>query len=213
MPRFSMLVGSWRDDKEPTQIPFNAVDLPGVGSWLSGRVLQSKPRNPIQMLWEDELAGGGLYWELFPQPDPTALRSPEGYRRLSSYLAGPIPLIRREIGNALGEAGVDNVDYYPVEVFNTQTGECCNDYLAINIVGVVRAADMQKSKAVAHNAQGLVSVDFDSLALDESSIRDLKLFRLAECVTGIVIRDDVKQYLESLGGFGLVFADPMEWSG
>jgi len=208
-----MLEGSWLDDKEPTQIPDNSIDVPGADSWLSGQAFRAKISDPIILNWRQETFGGGVYWQMFPAPDPTALRSPEGYRRWSSYLSGAIPLVLKEIHNVLVEAGVDNVDAYPTEIHNQSTGERCRDYVAINIIGIVKAADMERSAVVSHNPQGLISVDFDSLVLNESVIADLKIFRLAECVTGIVIREDIKDYIERSGNFGMIFTDPEVWVG
>ena len=113
---------------------------------------------------------------------------------------------------ALQEAGVDNLDCYPAVIKDTVKGITYKDYKAVNIIGIIACADLGKSK---HTAFGdpLIDVDFDSLAIDEAKTRDALMFRLAECVSGIVVHEKVKEHLEAKGIAYLDFTPPGEWVG
>ena len=112
----------------------------------------------------------------------------------------------------LERAGVDNLDLYECVLSNPVTGTTFTDYKAVNIIGLVAAADMGKSKYQAPT--GLVTdVDFDSLVIDQARVGDLLLFRLAECVSGIVVHESVKRAVDASGIPYLDWVDPREWVG
>lgn len=58
-------------------------------------------------------------------------------------------------------------------------------YKAVNVLGLIAAADMDKSVATVHDGIPLIDVDFDELVVDETKTRDIQLFRLAESSKGI----------------------------
>lgn len=130
-----------------------------------------------------------------------------------SFYKPVMPLFRKEIVAAMREAGVDNIDCYRAEIRDAKTGEVDEDYIAVNIVGLVSAADLSRSESDDPSGTGMIDMDFDSLAIDEQKARGFKMFRLAESTSGIVIHRTVKEHLESKGGFGLVFVHPSEWIG
>ena len=70
---------------------------------------------------------------------------------------------------------------------------------------------MSKSKATGGGP--LIDVDFESVTIDETKARDLLLFRLAECVSGIVVHERVKSLSERRGVVGLDFVRPEDWAG
>ena len=89
---------------------------------------------------------------------------------------------------ALHECGVDNLEIYETVIQSRTDGSECRDYDAVNIIGLVAAAHMEKSTARAEeDSDGLVDVDFDGLVIDEAKAAGFPLFRLAECTSGIVI--------------------------
>ncbi len=113
----------------------------------------------------------------------------------------------------LAEAGVDNLDTYPVRITDTETGEVCEDYRAVNVLGLVAAADMDASNWTDPTGRGLASVDFDGVAIDPAKTHGLRMFRMAECVSGVLVADVVRVALEEAGGFGLRFVQPENWIG
>lgn len=114
---------------------------------------------------------------------------------------------------AVTAAGVDNLDRYDAVIRDPATGKTWNDYKAINIVGVVACADLSKSKWTAASGSPLVDTDFDSLAIDERRAGGALMFRLAECVTAIVIHEKVRSSLEEHRVEYLDYTPPAEWVG
>jgi hypothetical protein len=163
--------------------------IAGVDSWLLGARFAAPIPNPIRMTWSTESEGP----------------------RLKVYDA-TIPLWHGDVLAALAAAGVDNLDVYPAEITDPRDGSVTREWSAVNVLGAVAAADMARSRFVAHGAPALIDVDFDSLVLDPEKTRDLPLFRLAECVTTILVHADVKRALEAERGFGLAFLAPADWS-
>jgi hypothetical protein len=124
-----------------------------------------------------------------------------------------ILLFTKAMITAFEDAGVDNLDYYDAVVRDPATGRKYDEYRAVNIIGVVAAADLAKSTWTAPSGSPIVDVDFDSLTLDENKIRGPLMFRLAECITGIVVHEQVKRGLEQAKIPYLDFTDPGNWIG
>jgi hypothetical protein len=165
-------------------------DLPGIASWLTGKKFPAPPPDPIVLTWDPEDEEG----------PPQAM-----------YKAG-IPMMTRRMHDALRQAGVDNLDVYPVEVRSRASSEGNRDYVAFNVIGVIRAADMSKSRHDPSLEPHLIAVGFDGVTIDESKTGGALLFRLAENVTAIVVHDRVKRHLEGLG-LGVTFVPPEKWVG
>jgi hypothetical protein len=124
----------------------------------------------------------------------------------------PLPLVSKRLAEALKHASVTNIDYYPAEIRNESTGETFNDHLAFNLIGLVAAADLSASDYDSPEGP-LISVDFDSLVIDEEKARRVPMFRLAECVTAIIVHESVKKAIEGAGIDTLTFIPPEEWVG
>lgn len=117
-------------------------------------------------------------------------------------------LFRDDLISALHECGVDNVDYYETKVKDPESGVVHTNYKAANIIGLVAAADMAKSDATVHPGGPVLDVDFDRLAIDESKVGGLLMFRLAESSTTVLVHERVKTYLVKKGFNNLTFYDP-----
>lgn len=207
---------------EPTQKPLD-VDFDdweeewGLGEddveFLLGQSMKNLGiPQPIVMHWDEEIAGGGIAWELEGTPSKGP-RNAQGIRRKWAYKACNPPLFHKDLITAINECGVDNLETFDVKIIDPTTHEVCEDYKAINVVGLIKAVDMSGSVATVHSEDGLGDTDFDSVKLDEVAIRGLKMFRLAESVNAIVIHNLVKEHLEAKGGFELTFTEPEKWVG
>ena len=113
---------------------------------------------------------------------------------------------------ALHKAGVDNLDCYNTVISDPETGKVYSDYKAVNIIGVIACADIKASECESFG-EPLIDMDFDSLVIDETKTHGALMFRLAECITGIVVHEKVKQCLEDCGIQYLDFILPEEWVG
>ena len=131
--------------------------------------------------------------------------------RVPDFLDGTIPLMSDRLINALKEAGVDNIDAYRAELRLADGTLASSQYKAINVIGVVSAADMAKSQVAEGFPTELLATSFDSIAIDESKTGGLLLFRLAEAVTTVLVHESVKEHLEQSGFEALGFIPPEEW--
>src|SRR5690606_38768707 len=104
-----------------------------------------------------------------------------------------IPLMHRGLLDAMRSAGIDNIDAYPAEVLDLETQEVDGDYVAFNVLGAVRAADLARSHWADPSQRRRIDMDFDSLAIAPDASRGLLLFRLAECVSGLVVHHALRR--------------------
>ncbi|HEU4457339.1 MAG TPA: hypothetical protein VFR81_29995 [Longimicrobium sp.] len=122
------------------------------------------------------------------------------------------PLFREDLLKALAEAGVDNLEIFDAVLRDPRTGKDYEDYKAVNVVGLVAAADSRSEVAEGWEA-GLIDTLFETLVFDEAAPGELLLFRLAESVSAIVVHEKVKQRVETAEIPGMTFHPSGEWSG
>lgn len=175
------------DDAEPATLK-NVPKFEGV-SWIMGR----------------------RFTAVLPDPIEVDLDTDEGNVLVPMFEMGLL-LLSDDMIAALRTAGVDNLDLYNAVIHDRDTGKDHHNYKAVNIIGAIACADLDASDHVAHGAP-VIDVDFDSLVIDESKTQGALMFRLAECVTGIVIHEKVKEALEAAGIPYLYFLLPEEFVG
>ena len=66
---------------------------------------------------------------------------------MSSFFRSCHPLFRDDLIEVLRACGVDDLELYPVAIADTDNGRVYTHYKAVNILGVIAAADKQKSKS------------------------------------------------------------------
>ncbi len=123
------------------------------------------------------------------------------------------PVMRDDLIEALKAVGVDNLQLFSAVIIDPATGAEHRNYKAFNIVGVVAAADMEKSERMPTTDSTMIDVDFSSLAIDEAKASPFRLFRLAESVNAIIVDDVVKAGVKRCAIPGMVFYKPENWSG
>ncbi len=189
----------------------HGINDDNVDFWLGRSLKELNIPNPIQMQWDE------LEWEESEKPNSLiGPKNENGFRRKYMYDVCEPPLFHKELVASLIECGVSNMEMetFDVQISDQKTKVICNDYLAVNLVGLVKAADLGRSKLKKHSETGLYDTDFDALVLNKDKIpAQRKIFRLAESVNAVVIHRSVKEYLESKGGFDLDFVEPKDWIG
>jgi len=163
--------------------------IQGIDSWIVGSLFEQPPAEVIQLEWDPQTQGG-----------------------TKALYSSNIPLMRRDLWGALRAAGVDNIDAYPAAIVDLATNDANREFVAFNVVGAVSSANLAESKWSDLSNMRRIDMDFDSLSIATETARGLLLFRLAECVSGIVVHDTVKQHVER-HGFDLMFVPPEEWIG
>jgi hypothetical protein len=130
------------------------------------------------------------------------------------YSEFEVPIVRADLLQLLQEAGVDNLQLFKAVIRDPAKRVEHKNYSAFNILGLVAAADMGKSRVMHSRSVTGVDHDFEALALASDRIPgDLLLFRLAESVNAIVVHEKVKQRIEQSTIDGMVFYASGEWSG
>ena len=87
-------------------------------------------------------------------------------------------------------------------------GAVHTNYSAVNLLGLIHAADLSKSIYTAHPGGAKIDVDFNRLVIDPDKARGELIFRLAESVNVILVHDRLKRRLEKEGFDSLWFLPP-----
>lgn len=128
-------------------------------------------------------------------------------------------LIIDEFYKEMRDAGIDDVDQYLRDIgyqgledwIDPKPGAVFTNYKAVNILGLVAAANMNKSEAMVHDGIPLIDVDFDSLVIDEKKTLGIKMFRLAESANAILVHESLRDALLKKGfGADIAFHDLKE---
>ena len=114
----------------------------------------------------------------------------------ADYLEAPLPIMSKRLLLILEEAGVDNIDAYPVEMCDMNGSVIYDDYFAVNIIGKVAAVDLEGSISDENKTGAMISRTFDSLSINESATNGLMLFRLFENVGVVLVDESVKNKLD-----------------
>jgi hypothetical protein len=127
----------------------------------------------------------------------------------------PIPLMSRRLVAGLQAAGVNNLQTFDTELVSPpgKTPPRRDHYLAVNIVGCMNAADLEKSETRTAVSETGTSMDFHSLAVDMEKTRGQLMFRLAENVSAVLVHESVKAALDAAGFTTLTWFDPKDWAG
>lgn len=151
---------------------------------------------------------------LRPPPEPVRAEVKAGYAgAMLEFWDDPVPLMTKRLYQALVDAGVTNIDTYAAEIVDPRAGTTNAEYVAFNIVGKISAADLGKTQVAATSTEQMISMDIDSLAIDEARARGALLFRLAESVNAIIVHESVKAHIEAQGIDTLTFIEPQDWAG
>lgn len=165
-------------------------DVEGVDTWMAGSLITAPVPEPLQL-------------ELDPnEPGPLKVM----------YNLDMLVMSERLTSTLVG-AGVDNLQLFRAVILDPETGILRDDYHVVNIVGAVAAADLEKSAWSTPTGRPIIDVDFDSLAIDERRAQGLLLFRLAECVSAIIVHAQVRDALLTAGFSSLTFLDPKDYVG
>jgi len=155
---------------------------------------------------------GGMIDQDFNLPLTYVLRAKPGNLK-SMYEAMAFPIMSDDLVEALQAAGVDNLQLFDAVVEDPRTGTVHKNYKAFNVVGVVAAADMDRSVMMGTTASRMIDADFESLAIDDAKAAPFKLFRLAESVSAIIVSGEVRAEIERRAIPGMEFYEPENWSG
>lgn len=158
---------------------------------------------------------GAKHTHPVPQPleftlDPLNPQSYEQGPRLPPYFLEGIPLFRDDLLEAMQRGGANNLDAYEAIIIDPDNDTRITGYKAVNILGLIAAADINKSQAHINPGGALLDVDFDSLVVDESKTLGALIFRLLESNNAILVHERLVEHLRQSGFRDVTFLDPKE---
>jgi hypothetical protein len=112
--------------------------------------------------------------------------------------------MHKRLVETLQASGVDNLQTFPAIVSDDATGKESEEYLVVNVLGLMSAADLPASRS-----QELADVRvFDKLVIDETKAKEQLLFRLAESQIEIIVHERVADAIRG-GNFTGVTLEPL----
>lgn len=176
-------------DADPADIAEVPV-VSGVESWMAGRAITTPVPEPLVLALDPN------------EPGPLK----------EMYNLEALVLSDRLLAS-LRAAGVDNLQAFRATIDDPFTGVVHTNYHVVNVVGCVAAADLEKSQWSTESGTPLVDTNFDSLTIDPAKATGFLMFRLAECISAIVIHDSVRRHLLADGFTSLTFMHPKDYVG
>lgn len=146
----------------------------GFEDWSVGRLATKRPAGPVEI---DVVP----YLEYSGGPD--------------EFVDLNVPLMSKKLKETVQGAGVDNLNFYPVALRNTETGETY-EYFAFNLIGLVDAVDLGKSTITSQDGDFLGDSSITDLAVNEAAARELLMFRLKQKFSVILVHRKVKEAIE-----------------
>ena len=120
--------------------------------------------------------------------------------RLEAYSPAK-ELMRKDLVQALQDAGVDNLQVFPAVLSHKEKGLLIHDYVVVNIVGLVSCAAVDDSDAIPI-AGGYY---FNELVINAADTNGLLMFRLAESKMDVLVHESVAKKIMAYNFPYLVF--------
>ena len=121
-----------------------------------------------------------------------------------------ITLYSTKIKNCFDNCGIDNIDYYPVNIIDKKTNSVNTDYWFANICERIRCVDIEKSDTK-KNAFG--TLKFKSFSIDEAKTNGAALFRLDEKGTLVIIHERIHKAFIEIGTKGIIIENTKKFDG
>lgn len=148
---------------------------------------------------------------LLPDPGPLRLAlSPRSGEFRGCIIEGLLTLFHEDFRDALTRLGVDNVQYFPVEL-EAPDGMIERAYSLVNVIGLIAAVDA--SQSVIRPRAGGVRGQLYSFKIDPAKARGQKLFRIVEAPTLIVIDEALRDGLMASESSGIVMLPTERYDG
>ncbi|ARU58838.1 hypothetical protein OLMES_4850 [Oleiphilus messinensis] len=105
-----------------------------------------------------------------------------------------VPLISPEMAGVMSSVGIDNFELFPALITNPISGKKWDNYLAFNVVGLVKAADMQRSSFDELMSAGIDNMEtplvaFREVVLIGEKLAGLKMFRMLESPDTLIVNE------------------------
>lgn len=124
------------------------------------------------------------------------------------------PLVSKYVKASFDELEVDNIQFFPVELYHKNAEKKLDDYYIMNVVGSFDPIDYDKSEIEYYGTPEEKDIaDIESLTfIPTDDLRLPKIFRLKPYLPLLVAHQAVKDSFEELGITGVKFYKPEEYS-
>jgi len=119
-------------------------------------------------------------------------------------------MMSQKLRAAIESTGITTIQWFPLTVNSLPRNERLLSYSLANVLGVVPCVDFKQSK-LQLTARGRIEF-IDSLTLLTEGLGDALMFRIAEFLPLVVVRDPIKQAVEAAQCRGVEFWRPEDLS-
>ena len=125
------------------------------------------------------------------------------------------PVISARLKNFFDDAGIDNIQYFPVTILENSDSIPKSDYFAMNVLGLVSCIDLNESEFKGRIVEGEVKGirRISKLVLTEDLPEHLNIFRVRLFRRLIVISEKLVQSFTKEGFTGIKLVAPDRWDG
>jgi len=120
-----------------------------------------------------------------------------------------VPLFSEKMKSALDELGVNNIDYYPVVIIDSETKEVLSEYWLAIVKDIIACIDLDNSQ-FGKTASGTSVIT--QFSIDHTKVADSKLFRFHNIPGLIIINEEVKDALSEIEFKGVSFKHTKEYN-
>jgi len=156
--------------------------------WMLGRRFRGRVTEPVEAVIKDDFDEGVL---------------------LPFYTTPQI--MTRELCETIRDAGVDNLDVYDAIVSREDGTIVSRDYVAFNVLGVVRRPKSSGTSFDPSNPERIADTRIETLDYAQDGPGELLMFRLCECLGSVVVHQKVKEAIEARGIPNIVFLDALDY--
>jgi hypothetical protein len=155
--------------------------------------------------WDWNFFSGQIFGSHFAKPVLFDIDVDAEGRRMPTIFTTPAFVARKAFADLLSAENIDNVDVYAAEIRNAESRQTSDDYVLLNIIGLVECADLI---ANAGEELGPGIRILDEPVLQKQRIPDARIFRLAEDPIQIVVADDLANRILA-AGFDDIYFEPL----
>lgn len=184
---------------------------PLKGKKLMYFVLEEDREYAFMAAFEDANPGHDLKWMMGQpigvdeKPSKLKLTIEEPLDQYPDFFTEtPVTFCSKRLQDRLKAAGVDNIEYYPVDMVDKSGKRQIDGYFAMNVIGRIKCMDRQRSKFTEWDER---VARIHSLSLKKSAMKGLKVFRPDEYQEIILVSADVGEALRGLPGVLLMPAE------
>lgn len=166
---------------------------------------------PLRDVPEDQAWTVGMRFDP-PPAQPVVAKIRNGYEDAEPrpFLGVP-PILSDKLLDVLRGAGVSNLDVYDAVIKSADGAVALKGYKAFNLIGLVAAADLAQTRFAPDNESRFLDASIDGLVLDTAKIQGLRMFRLAENTSAIIVHRTIKAAVEAAGFQHIQFIKPSDF--